>query len=269
MKVTFRIENKRLCKALEKGTRKVLLEVGYHGGSDEAKKVMSITRSPYTIDDLPLEWFTFVLKTKGYEPLVIDRNYMDHGQSIDGEEDLISITFKGENSKRIFVWGILVCLLSFLGFIVAPLFRGYAGPDESEKPLSLEIQKGNANVAEKEGKLDREALIARLHGKTFTMGEVEQLKNMDPTEEEQALIKSCEACFRLLNISLKEKDEADKQIRAEIGFIYQIYQDLTVHKTMMDEIILGKYRMAYRCVNRQDFTTIQEAMDVYRHFYIG
>lgn len=38
MKVTFRIENKRLCKALEKGTRKVLLEVGYHGGSDEAKK---------------------------------------------------------------------------------------------------------------------------------------------------------------------------------------------------------------------------------------
>ena len=66
---------------------------------------MSIPRSPYTIDDLPLEWFTFVLKTKGYEPLVIDRDYMDRGQSIGGEEDLISVTFKGENAKRIFFWG--------------------------------------------------------------------------------------------------------------------------------------------------------------------
>ena len=165
--------------------------------------------------------------------------------------------------------GILVCLLSFLGFIVAPLFSWHAGSDESEKPLSQEIQKENPNAAEKEGKLGWEVLTARLHGKTFMMGDVEQLKNMNPTEEEQDLIKSCEACFRLLNMSLREKDEADKQILVEIGFIYQIYKDLTVHKAMMDEIILGKYRMAYRCVNRQDFTTIQEVMDVYRHFYIG
>ena len=220
---------------------------------------MSIPRSPYTIDDLPLEWFTFVLKTKGYEPLVIDRDYMDRGQSIGGEEDLISVTFKGENAKRIFFWGYWSVCFPFWDSLL-PLCS--AGMQDRMKAKSRFRRKSK-------GKLGREVLTARLHGKTFMMGDVEQLKNMNPTEEEQDLIKSCEACFRLLNMSLREKDEADKQILVEIGFIYQIYKDLTVHKAMMDEIILGKYRMAYRCVNRQDFTTIQEVMDVYRHFYIG
>lgn len=84
---------------------------------------------------------------------------------------------------------------------------------------------------------------------------------MKSSKEEQNLIVSCEKSLRLVNLPAK-----DKRSLYDDGFTYkELYlRLLPEHKTFMNEILFGKYREIYQSDNRQNYKTVNEALNQYR-----
>lgn len=84
---------------------------------------------------------------------------------------------------------------------------------------------------------------------------------MKPSKEEQNLIVSCEKCLRLVNLPVKDKESLYNN-----GFTYKEHclKLLPEHKTFMNEILFGKYREIYQSDNRQNYKTVNEALNQYR-----
>lgn len=119
---------------------------------------------------------------------------------------------------------------------------------------------------------EKKQLIEKLKGIEFTQADIDKFKQMKPLDaEEKKLIKSCKACFSLLNAlpvtkdNKVGKDKAKEQIESEEGFMFTKYKEITIksHKDAMDMIILKEYSNAYKSVKKQNFKSINEAIRTY------
>ena len=115
-------------------------------------------------------------------------------------------------------------------------------------------------------------MIEKLKGIEFTQADIDKFKQMEPLDAEgKKLIKSCKACFSLLNAlpvtkdNKVGKDKAKEQIESEEGFMFTKYKEITIksHKDAMNMIILNKYSNAYKSVKKQNFKSINEAIRTY------
>lgn len=116
----------------------------------------------------------------------------------------------------------------------------------------------------------REVLVKKLRGTAFTQADINKLKKMNPDADERRLIESCEACLKLLNAPMKDREMAREQIRKRSGFMFHVYCRLTIpiHKKAMDEIILKRYDTLYR-TSKRIFSSIQDATDEYKKLLNG
>ena len=119
---------------------------------------------------------------------------------------------------------------------------------------------------------EKKQLIEKLKGIEFTQADIDKFKQMEPLDDEgKKLIKSCKACFSLLNAlpvtkdNKVGKDKAKEQIESEEGFMFTKYKEITIksHKDAMNMIILNKYSNAYKSVKKQNFKSINEAIRTY------
>ena len=125
---------------------------------------------------------------------------------------------------------------------------------------------------------ERSLLVEKLRGTAFTMNDIKKLREMSPTNEEKKLLRSCEACLRLINYDIFNKKKVVKLIKDpestgvndhDERFIVYMYHDIIdVHKKAMDKIIKD-YSKAYVTIDRIDFETLDEALDIYRSAYGG
>lgn len=308
LKVTFNIENARLCQELAESTNKVYLEWKWQDEATfEEKKTFAgvdITQPSYTIVLPANRMYTFTLQAKGYRKYTIQRNYICADKLKDGDEDVISVIFKRFPYKKlVLLMSVLLVVLSTvfsIGILIGKkqgrqdvflgeytkLKRDYIKLEKENKRLKLEKEKENVQESSRisvesvfvkkkalsEEKLKqsmtlghREVLVKKLQGINFTSKDIQELKNVNPDTQEKRLIRSCEASFRLLNVTMKEKRRARKEILEMDGFMYYLYRNLTVpeHKKAMDEIIFGRYARAYEVTAVLTFKSIQDAMDRY------
>ena len=107
----------------------------------------------------------------------------------------------------------------------------------------------------------RQQLLKKLKGMDFAQKDIKRLRRMKPSKEEQNLIVSCEKCLRLVNLPVKDKESLYNN-----GFTYKEHclKLLPEHKTFMNEILFGKYREIYQSDNRQNYKTVNEALNQYR-----
>lgn len=308
LKVTFNIENARLCQELAESTNKVYLEWKWQDEATfEEKKTFAgvdITQPSYTIVLPANRMYTFTLQAKGYRKYTIQRNYICADKLKDGDEDVISVIFKRFPYKKlVLLMSVLLVVLSTvfsIGILIGKkqgrqdvflgeytkLKRDYIKLEKENNSLKLEKEKENVQESSRisvesvfvkkkalsEEKLKqsmtlghREVLVKKLQGINFTSKDIQELKNVNPDTQEKRLIRSCEASFRLLNVTMKEKRRARKEILEMDGFMYYLYRNLTVpeHKKAMDEIIFGRYARAYEVTAVLTFKSIQDAMDRY------
>lgn len=295
LKVTFKIEDVRLCQKLTAGKKTVFLEWGKNG---EIGKVEPITQSSYTIE-LPPAYYVFTLQTKGYKKCVIKKNYPNGDAPQGGNEDVIPVTFEKPFYKKyacleaVFLVTLLVGFS--LGFLVGEKqVKKVSMPDNVKKLIAehkaLEedykrLKNEKNNLARENDSLkgqlqnaddsvggnssddsERKALITKLKGIEFTQNDIEMLKAWNPDEDEKKLIKSCQACFRLLLASPQEKANVKGQVEKRAGWFYNnLYVQITFteHERAMKKIITT-YNLAYTTENKQDFRSIKEALDMYK-----
>lgn len=301
LKVTFKIENVRLCQKLTTGEKTVYLELKKIG---EIGKMEPITQSSFSIE-LPPAYYVFTLQTKGYKKCIIKKNYLNGDAPQGGNEDVIPVTFEKPFYKKyaclgaVFLGGLLVSF--FLGFLVGKnqvkevdmssnvkefidieehkeLKENYERLKDERDVLAKENEELKAKLPNNPGSDDdeqdpeRKALITKLKGIEFTQNDIKNLKNMgDLTGGEKKLISSCEACFKLLLARPKEdKPKVKKQIESkEGGFLKNLYNQITSpeHKEAMRKIIMDNnnvYLTIHKTKAGKDFSSIQEALNTYK-----
>ena len=143
---------------------------------------------------------------------------------------------------------------------------------------TVDKAKGPKPEPEQNVDAERASLIKKLRGTAFTKADIEKLKQKQPTNEEKNLIRSCEACLRLINYDIFNKEKVVKLIkdRESTGvndhderFIEYMYHNIIdVHKKAMDKIIKD-YSKVYVTIDRINFKTLDEALDIYRSAYGG
>lgn len=301
LKVTIRIENPRLRQELDWEEKKVQLDLKYRYFSRvEREETIFINKSSYSFEissDVLLVWFT--LQAKGYKKCTFKKDYSHR----DTPEDVISVTLLSYKKIAVLVLIPVVCLL--LGFVLDSLTgkkqvedidgghqklkKEYAKLEqENEKPRD-EIESLKKNSLPQEPRVgdptepeiastvpkvseEKKQLIGKLKGIEFTQADIENFKQMKPLDDEgENLIKSCEACFSLLNAPLVTKgnnlgkDKVKEQIESKKGFMFTKYKEITIksHKDAMNMIILNKYSKAYKSVNKRSFKSINEAIRTY------
>lgn len=310
LKVTFKMENVRLCQKLTTREKTVYLELKKIG---EIGKMEPITQSSFSIE-LPPANYVFTLQTKGYKKCIIKKNYLNGDAPQGGNEDVIPVTFEKPFYKKYACRGVVflgILLVGFsLGFWVgkSQVKEVIDTPDnvkefiaehkelkENNKRLrkdSVYLAKENeelkallqneGNLGSKDNKVKetkdqkRNDLITKLNGIEFTQPDIKMLESMSPNENEKKLIESCDACLKLLNAPLKTKkikgkkilgkDCVEEQIMKKDGYMFNLYRQITIssHKKAMDKILTGEYARAYKTVNRQNFTTITDALNEYK-----
>ena len=112
-------------------------------------------------------------------------------------------------------------------------------------------------------KKQRMKLVEKLKGTSFTPEDIdrfESLGNLSRGEEE--LVKSCEACFRLLNAPVEEKQNMAEKIKNESSWEYKNLYEVLIkeHKEVMREIILEKEE-GYAEVYKTDKTNNAKSID--------
>ena len=294
LKVTFKIEDVRLCQKLTAGKKTVFLVWKKNG---EIGKVEPITQSPYTIE-LPPVYYVFTLQTKGYKKCVIKKDYLNGDAPQGGNEDVIPVTFEKPFYKKyacLEAVFLVILLVGFsLGFLVGEKqVKKVSMSDNVENIAEYKELKENYEQLKKEknelveenkrlekqllidddsdggdssGDSERKALKTKLEGIKFTQNDINKLEDWNPNEEEKKLIKSCQACFRLLSAPLQEKKYVKGQVEKMDGWYYTaLYEQITCteHKKAMKEIIIN-YNPAYTTVNKQDFRSIKDALDMYK-----
>ena len=83
------------------------------------------------------------------------------------------------------------------------------------------------------------------------------------------MVKSCEACFDLLNAPFQDKDNnndkqhAAEQINNQKGYMYTLYKRLNNdHREVMEEIILGKYKEVYKYDRTRNSESIDDKIEI-------
>lgn len=113
---------------------------------------------------------------------------------------------------------------------------------------------------------NRKALLRKLQGTSFTQKDIQVFKKMKPDGREKRLIRSCEACLKLLNMSVKDKRRArDEIMNAESGFMYHLYREASelAHRRAMRDIIEGRYAPVYMLDGMRNFESIDDAIEHY------
>lgn len=284
LKVTFRIENKRLRQKLAAGVTKVGLGWKWLDADDafEEKKTLTgvdITQPSYTIS-LPVDrMYTFTLQAKGYRKCVIQRDYICADKPKEGDEDVIPVTFQKPLYKKFVLLESVLVVGLLLGFVMGT-YMGKIQRDRQAAVYIAEREKQLANYAELEEKYkrlkqfqdsimlseQRSVLIKKLQGTSFTQKDIQALKGMNLDGREKRLIRSCEACLKLLNLNEKDKRDAWRGIVKESGFMYHLYREISepVHREAMRDIIEGRYEVAYRHDGMQNFKSIDDAIEHYK-----
>lgn len=283
LKVTFRIENERLRQKLAAGVTKVWLEWKWlDADAFEEKKTLTgvdITQPSYTIP-LPVDrMYTFTLQAKGYRKCVIQRDYICADKPKEGDEDVIPVTFQKPLYKKFVLLESVLVVGLLLGFVMGT-YMGKIQRDRQAAVYIAEREKQLANYAELEEKYkrlklfqdsimlseQRSVLIKKLQGTSFTQKDIQALKGMNLDGREKRLIRSCEACLKLLNLNEKDKRDAWRGIVKESGFMYHLYREISepVHREAMRDIIEGRYKVAYRHDGMQNFKSIDDAIEHYK-----
>lgn len=283
LKVTFRIENERLRQKLAAGVTKVWLEWKWlDADAFEEKKTLTgvdITQPSYAIP-LPVDrMYTFTLQAKGYRKCVIQRDYICADKPKEGDEDVIPVTFQKPLYKKFVLLESVLVVGLLLGFVMGT-YMGKIQRDRQAAVYIAEREKQLANYAELEEKYkrlklfqdsimlseQRSVLIKKLQGTSFTQKDIQALKGMNLDGREKRLIRSCEACLKLLNLNEKDKRDAWRGIVKESGFMYHLYREISepVHREAMRDIIEGRYKVAYRHDGMQNFKSIDDAIEHYK-----
>lgn len=283
LKVTFRIENERLRQKLAAGVTKVWLEWKWlDADAFEEKKTLTgvdITQPSHVIP-LPADrMYTFTLQAKGYRKCVIQRDYICADKPKEGDEDVIPVTFQKPLYKKFVLLESVLVVGLLLGFVMGT-YMGKIQRDRQAAVYIAEREKQLANYAELEEKYkrlkqfqdsimlseQRSVLIKKLQGTSFTQKDIQALKGMNLDGREKRLIRSCEACLKLLNLNEKDKRDAWRGIVKESGFMYHLYREISepVHREAMRDIIEGRYEVAYRHDGMQNFKSIDDAIEHYK-----
>lgn len=283
LKVTFRIENERLRQELAAGVTKVWLEWKWlDADAFEEKKTLTgvdITQPSHVIP-LPVDrMYTFTLQAKGYRKCVIQRDYICADKPKEGDEDVIPVTFQKPLYKKFVLLESVLVVGLLLGFVMGT-YMGKIQRDRQAAVYIAEREKQLANYAELEEKYkrlkqfqdsimlseQRSVLIKKLQGTSFTQKDIQALKGMNLDGREKRLIRSCEACLKLLNLNEKDKRDAWRGIVKESGFMYHLYREISepVHREAMRDIIEGRYKVAYRHDGMQNFKSIDDAIEHYK-----
>ena len=292
--VQFKIQNESLIQAAESGKLrgKCLYQIG------DQRTEVDITDPNFVIPGLPFDKVSFTLQVKGYKDYSQTKDYSKKASDKAAVEE-IEVTLFPSPRKRIF-FGVVTMAVSYL----LGIFTFYAFPSlfdfngarwkedyivridslqqridalknvnaEQKKELEelreiLQKKQSSANESDKSeievSPVDfvRQQLLEKLKGMDFTQEDIKRLRRMKSSKEEQNLIVSCEKCLRLVNLPAK-----DKRSLYDDGFTYKgLYlRLLPEHKTFMNEILFGKYREIYQSDNRQNYKTVNEALNQYR-----
>ena len=292
--VQFKIQNESLIQAAESGKLrgKCLYQIG------DQRTEVDITDPNFVIPGLPFDKVSFTLQVKGYKDYSQTKDYSKKASDKAAVEE-IEVTLFPSPRKRIF-FGVVTMAVSYL----LGMFTFYAFPSlfdfngarwkedyivridslqqridalknvnaEQKKELEelreiLQKKQSSANESDKSeievSPVDfvRQQLLEKLKGMDFTQEDIKRLRRMKSSKEEQNLIVSCEKCLRLVNLPAK-----DKRSLYDDGFTYKgLYlRLLPEHKTFMNEILFGKYREIYQSDNRQNYKTVNEALNQYR-----
>lgn len=299
LKVTVRIENKRLQQELDSEKKKVQLYLKYRALYGEEKEdSISITQSPYSFEVPSNVSLELMLKAKGYKKCMIKKDYIYKDKPKEGNEDVIDVTFKKFPYKKIAV--LVVCLLVgfALGFWIEKIqvkdvdgkqyveFAEYKelkvendslklaigklfeeNKDLKTRLLDLEpakdLNEGGASIDQQ-----RNELIKKLKGTKFTRDDINTFTSKYPNQEKD-LIKDCEACLYLLfNINRDKKAKASEQIKKNIpGAYLSKYNEIknSVHKDAINKIFLGDYRRVSASVriDAKKCKSIEDVLKVY------